>query len=514
MKYEVIKNIDNVIGNPLPAEQELINEVVNDVNNSIQKTNSGSNGMNNNSQNSIGQNQNNFQNQEGNLNNNNQNKHLENYNSNNQLQNMELVNPTRKFHYKLQQLSTFTKDLSILVRCMRRTDKKTFKTNKGSDFTVFNFVVMDSENTEMQISCFGKIAEKFFPLIREGRMYEIIGGYVKVNDRKFNNTNADYQINLNDESTIKCIIDNGDICDINPQLTCLSKLNDMKVYSNIDFVALVINATERNRIKTKKGEMDIKKLVIVDDSEYKVDFTLWKNLAEIDIKIGDIILVKKAKVGEYNGRNITASDDSVINVNPTFKSIHGKIAILKNMMNSTHSNNNKLHEEKEDQENENKNNYASPGVNSIDIDMEFGGNKSASKNDSNLQSNQKLEFKNFKTYQSEKIQQAKSLYECKISNLKEAFNDQNEKSHKVKVYITQFNHGDKNYYAGCPKCKKKLIESHPNSNEIEFKCNTCNEIVSKPYYFFTISFRVKDSSADQFIDCFGQLAEKILGVTG
>lgn len=415
--------------------------------------------------------------------------------------------PTKNFHYKLSQLSTFTKDLSILVRCMKRSDKKTLKSSKGLDYTVFSFVVMDSEDCQMQISCYGKFAEKFYPIVQEGKMYEIVGGFVKVNDHKFNTTKADYQINLNDDSIVTPIEDNGDISDINPNLTSLSELNDLKVFTAIDFLALVVSAGEKTLIKTKKGDMHIKKLSIVDDSEYRVDFTLWNKNSDISLKYGDIIFVRNAKIGDYGGRNISASDDSQITINPTLKSLKEKIIKIKKL-----AGNNNVDSTFENI-NDNKNSFSSPNICDDPEKMEFNTlseKKESHNNNTKLnESNNNNVFKNFKTYQSEQTKKEKALYEYRISNLKDALNDAQEKVHKVKVHVTQFNHSDKNYYAGCPKCKKKLLESSEG-----LTCPACKQVVNEPYYYFTVSFRVKDCTSDQFVDCYGPLAEKILEVKG
>lgn len=530
MKFEVVDYSDEIIGEPHVADQESIVNLTNTYSNSAtkqnqsqsykslketkeegihKKANAGTFGDEKNHSQLFG----------------------ENYHGDSAIDSNN--KPTKEFHYKLQQLTTFTKDLSILVRCMKKSEKRTYKTSKGVDCTVFNFTVMDSENTEMQISCFGKIAEKFCPVIIEGKMYEIIGGYVKVNDHKYNITKADYQINLNEDTKVIPIEDTGDICDINPELTGLDKLNDLKIYSNIDFIALVINVTDKNTIKTKKGNMLIRKLVIVDDSEYKVDFTLWKSQTEIDLKVGDIIFVTKGKIGEYSGKNISASDDSHITINPTFKSLQGKVNLLRKLYyNKTNNgqnpedNINSLTTTTTKEENENTHIFSSPQINAMEVEnLDFNVNSQSNEkpkekslvnnghpinisNTNNTSYNDKTAFKNFKTYQSEQMKQAKSIYECKVSNLKDAFNDIAEKCHKVKVYITQFNHSDKNFYAGCPKCKKKLQETNENT----FKCPTCNVIVNEPSYYYTVSFRVKDCTSDQFVDCYGPVAEKILNV--
>lgn len=433
------------------------------------------------------------------------------------------VKPTKPFHYKLQQLSTFTKDLSIIVRCNKKTEKRTYKTNKGGNCTVFNFNVIDSENTEMQASCFGKCADRLFPIIQEGFTYEILGGYVKVNDRRYNQTKSDYQLNLNDDTVVHPIRDSGEIIDIAPALTSLDNLDSHKVFDLIDFLCLVIETHGKTPIKTKKGDMTIKKIVVVDDSEYKVDVTLWKHHSEVDIKQGDILLVKKGKVCEYSGKNISLSDEASIIVNPEMKSLTNKVNSLRelkkkiglgveqdvikvvkqpkkndNDINSVDDENDSVNEkiDKEDIENE------SMGSQSKSNPIDSGESK---KNGNALK---KINH-NFKTYNSEKIQNAKTLYECKLSTLRDAFNDKNEKVHKVKVLLTQFIPSDKIYYAGCPTCKKKLLEE----NSV-MKCPNCNNIINDPYYYFTASFRVKDCTSDQFVDCFGNIAESIIGVTG
>ena len=38
----------------------------------------------------------------------------------------------------------------------------------------------------MQIVAFDKTVDKFYPLITENKVYEISGGYININDRKFN----------------------------------------------------------------------------------------------------------------------------------------------------------------------------------------------------------------------------------------------------------------------------------------------------------------------------------------
>ena len=200
--------------------------------------------------------------------------------------------PTKSSHMMLTTLSTFTKDLYVLVRCVKKTEKKVFKNSKGNEGCVFNFLVMDQEKTQMQVNCFNKTADRLNDLIEEGGVYEIIGGYIKINDHKFNQTKTDYQIVLNEDSTVLPVIDNGEIPEMDSELTNLSELNNLKNHSVIDFIGIVLTLGEKTSIKTKYGENSIRKVLIADDSGFKVDFTLWKHHTDINLSVGDIIYVK------------------------------------------------------------------------------------------------------------------------------------------------------------------------------------------------------------------------------
>ena len=54
----------------------------------------------------------------------------------------------------------------------------------------------------MQCTCFNKAVDKFFNIITEGKIYEIKGGYVKINDKKFTTIKSDYKIVLDENSVI------------------------------------------------------------------------------------------------------------------------------------------------------------------------------------------------------------------------------------------------------------------------------------------------------------------------
>ena len=98
----------------------------------------------------------------------------------------------------LKHLTTFSRDFIILVRVIKKSEIKHFKSpNQGK---LFYFIVLDNDGSEMQCTCFNKAVDKFFNEISEGKVYEIKGGYVKINDKKFTTIKNDYKIVIDENS--------------------------------------------------------------------------------------------------------------------------------------------------------------------------------------------------------------------------------------------------------------------------------------------------------------------------
>lgn len=367
-----------------------------------------------------------------------------------------------KNYNQLQNLNTFSRDIEILVRIIDKCDLRQYQNEKGLG-QLFNMICTDKDGSEMQISCFNKIAEKFFQQIQEGHVYEIIGGFIKTNNTKYV-SNIEYQLILNESTIIKEVKDDGIIPNIKLDLKKLNILNELTLHANIDCIGYIIEIQGKGVVNTKNGEMLMQKIYIIDETEYKVEFTLWKKHAEKFFEIGDIILIKKAIISEFNGRNISASDKTKIIINP--QSIKEALTLSKWAIN-------------------------------------FKGN---------LKSYENLKVKNdIYEYINEEIDKKNVK---KINQLNILFNNssfqENSEYYVIKGIVLNFQNSEKNIYIGCPiqKCKKKLIE---NENSKYF-CHSCKINVKIPAYYMTINLKVKDCSGDQWLDLFGSTAEKFLNI--
>ena len=166
----------------------------------------------------------------------------------------------------LASLNTFARDIKVLIRVVDKGELKLFKNEKGNGH-LFNFSILDQEGSEMSVTSFNRTATKFFDLIREGCVYEISGGYVKMNNRKFNSTKADYQLILNDSTIITEMKDEGTITFMKVNLKKLSELKDLTLHSIIDTVGYVIEVGDQHVVSTKNGDLQLKKVYISSNFE-------------------------------------------------------------------------------------------------------------------------------------------------------------------------------------------------------------------------------------------------------
>ena len=368
----------------------------------------------------------------------------------------------------LKQLTTFSRDFIILVRVTKKSEIKTFESRNstnGSTGRLFYFIVLDRDGNEMQCTCFNKAVDKFFDVIKEDELYEIKGGYVKLNDKKFTRIKSDYKIVLDENSKITQKIDNGTIKKNNMNIVKIKDIQNMNLYSIVDLCVVVIDVGEKMIKNTRNGAQPLKKIVVGDISKYKIEISLWRIHSDTEVKFGDILLINNVKIGEYKGRNLTTFDETCIKINPPKTNEYVK--------------------ELDD------------FIQKIDIKSEF----------LDLENNTEMSTQTTK-------EDNENYTSVHIRDVLESLDDyeDNHNLSKVTAIVTQILHNEKNYYMGCSdkNCKRKLKLEEDTE---EYVCPGCKKSTKNPTYYYTLSLRVKDASTEFWIDIFGKTAENIMKCT-
>ena len=367
----------------------------------------------------------------------------------------------------LKQLTTFSRDFIILVRVTKKSEIKVFESRNSSGNNtgkLFYFIVLDRDGNEMQCTCFNKAVDKFFDVIKEDELYEIKGGYVKLNDKKFTRIKSDYKIVLDENSKITKKIDTGTIKKNNMNIVRIKDIQNMNLYSIIDLCVVVLNVGEKMTKNTRNGAQPLKKIVVGDVSKYKIEISLWRVHSDTNVKFGDILLINNVKIGEYKGRNLTTFDETCIKINPPRTNEYVK----------------ELDE----------------FIQKYDIKSEF------------------LDLENNSEMKVETKEDNENYMSVHIRDVLESLDDYEEVHNmsKVTAIVTQILHNEKNYYMGCSDktCKRKLKFDEDRE---EYVCPNCKNGTKNPTYYYTLSLRVKDSSTEYWIDIFGKTAESIMKCT-
>ena len=367
----------------------------------------------------------------------------------------------------LKQLTTFSRDFIILVRVTKKSEIKVFESRNSSGNNtgkLFYFIVLDRDGNEMQCTCFNKAVDKFFDVIKEDELYEIKGGYVKLNDKKFTRIKSDYKIVLDENSKITKKIDTGTIKKNNMNIVRIKDIQNMNLYSIIDLCVVVLNVGEKMTKNTRNGAQPLKKIVVGDVSKYKIEISLWRVHSDTNVKFGDILLINNVKIGEYKGRNLTTFDETCIKINPPRTNEYVK----------------ELDE----------------FIQKYDIKSEF------------------LDLENNSEMKVETKEDNENYMSVHIRDVLESLDDYEEVHNmsKVTAIVTQILHNEKNYYMGCSDktCKRKLKFDEDRE---EYVCPNCKNGTKNPTYYYTLSLRVKDSSTEYWIDIFRKTAESIMKCT-
>ena len=377
-----------------------------------------------------------------------ENKNHNNNNINNQteIENPEYTNYSQdeKAYTSLKLLTTLSKDYKLLVKVTSKGEVKPYKSGKGK---LFSFVIMDELGNKMQAVAFDKIVDKFKDEIIENEIYEISGGYIRTSDKRYDPPGSDYKLILTESTTIIKKDDEeknfkDKFTDPDNKFWSLSEIKEAPVNTIVNVVCVVGDKGETNYKDTKSGSMLIRKMFVLDQSNEKMELTLWRNLTKLNYNNGDILVCKKVRVNDFGGKNLTSITESKIFINPIttdFPEITKEIQTLK-----IFSDQNELNKgNNQDLKNNNNTNNENNNKKKEEIKTNIINN--------NINTNliQKKEY-------NDKIVYIDYILDEMNKYISTDF-DHRFPFYKIRATVTHLGHTEKNFYPGCPnrECNRK-----------------------------------------------------------
>ena len=400
----------------------------------------------------------------------------------------------------LKQLNTLTTNYKLLVKITSKGEIKPFRNGNGK---LFSFTIMDESGSKMQAIGFDKIVDKFKDSIVENNIYEITGGYIRTADKRFDPPGSDYKLILNDTSVIsEKNVDNilkEKFSDPDNKFFTLREVKEANINSIVNVICIVGDKGESTYKETKNGSMLIRKTIVLDQSNEKMELTLWRNFTQLKIDNGDLLVCQKVRVNDFGGKNLTSTTESKIFLNPKisdFPDIAKEIQALKLFSEQNELSKGIIEPNEKDIANNNNNSTNHKSKNEYNkSNDEYNKNKNTFEN-------------NNKNY-NDKIVYMDSILDEMDRYITTDF-DHRFPFYKIRATITHLGHTEKNFYAGCPnrECNRKV--SFSNGDWI---CQYCRQSFKTPKYYYSLNIRVKDCSSEYWVDIFGKPAELIMNMS-
>ena len=149
---------------------------------------------------------------------------------------------------------------------------------------------------------------------------------LKTANRQYSKLDNDYEMTFTNETVIEPCHESADgIPHMQLSVIKLSELPNRNANEFVDVIGVVRSVGDVTTIVAKATNREIKKrdMQLVDNSNCAITCTLWgKQAEEFDGSDNPVLLLKGAKVGDYNGRSLSVAGSTVMQINPDIPDAH------------------------------------------------------------------------------------------------------------------------------------------------------------------------------------------------
>ena len=359
--------------------------------------------------------------------------------------------------HQIVNLTPYQNRWTIRARVTRKSAIRSWSNSRGEG-TVFDMTLLD-ESGDIRATAFKSEVDKFYNLIEINKVYYIRKAVLKTANKQYSSTNSDYEMAFTGETEVIPCEDACDLPTINFNFVPINQLESHNANDIIDVIGVVKEVDDIRTIVTKQTNKELNKrdVVLVDETKVQVLLTLWRNEAEtFDGNGSPVLAIRACRLSDWGGRSLSSLSSSQIILNPDIPESHRLREWFDNVGRS---------------------------VDFTEYKRE-GGIGPGSSGASN--------WKTFADVKAQNLGQDKADF----FTAKATF-----------IFLKK----ESSMYQACPQpgCNKKVVDQG-NGN---YRCEKCQKEYPDYKWRMILSANLADFSDNQWITCFQETAEAVLGMS-